>query len=288
MKFKVSLPLPVSGRQIQYTEITNQQFFVLQKYLTTDNLLSISSAFDELITELTGVNSKELFAVDKFCLLIDMRSIFLGNSVELRTANELNIKLPLSDVYSNVSTQLEQSNLFEHIDIDGMVIKLAPPRNFISNDVEDMILNNIYSVKLEDKELFFDDFTQAEQIAFSNTLPADVVRKISAHITRCHDCTSTIKLIKANDAIGLEELSFGLYDNTMIKFLSLIYSNNLMSLYELQYDLISRLQLLTYDHYMRLTPNESRIFINLHNKHIKEQKAKETSQQLPGKGISGA
>lgn len=285
MKFKLNYTLPISDRRIKYTEITNQQLFTIQKYITAEDDVSITEAFDELIDTITDIESRNMFSIDKFCLLMDMRSVFLGNQLELKTNKDINIKLSVSHILNRVTEVVTHGTLFNTININDISIRLALPRTLFIKDINELLSACIYTINDSDNHYRFDDFTRDQQLEFINSLPAEAFRQISPFLEQCQDAVKGINLIDAKESIGLEEIPLNLYDKTMVQFLKVIYSNDLMSFYELQYDLISRLQLVSYNHFMEMTPNESRIFVNLHNKHIKEQSSKESTNQLPGQGI---
>ena len=84
MQFKIPYDLPVARKRVAYAEITNAMHFAMLKHLATENLELIERMFDDLIAETTGEDPNAMFVLDKFCLLMDMRSIAMGDRVELR------------------------------------------------------------------------------------------------------------------------------------------------------------------------------------------------------------
>ena len=64
-------------------------------------------------------------------------------------------------------------------------------------------------------------------------------------------------------------------------FLKNIFTDDLYNYYELQYNLSNKMSV-SYDHFMKMSPNECKLFINFYNKEMKKQ---EEAQQKQGGGM---
>jgi len=79
-----------------------------------------------------------------------------------------------------------------------------------------------------------------------------------------------ITLIDANESIGVEKFSIDLIGNGVMQFITSIFSTSLESFYELVY-IFSNTITPGSDIFFELSPVESKILLNQHNKRVKEE-----------------
>jgi hypothetical protein len=115
-----------------------------------------------------------------------------------------------------------------------------------------------------------DNFSKLEQVEFYKSLPANVFSVINAFIVNVNNQLNDISIISKNDELGIDEVQLSIFDNTLFSLLKLLYRDDLMNFYEQQYSFIRKMKF-SQDHFMKMTPNESRLYINLFNKDIKAQ-----------------
>lgn len=282
MQFKIAYTLPISKRKIYYTELTNADYFSIIKHIAANDDASIEIMFDELIEQITSVSGHKLFAADKFCLLLDLRSIVLGDYIEFKSNTNAIARLKISDIINVIWPVLSENNFEKSITSDIFSIRIATPRRFITTDLDSLIVNSICSINDGESEYDFSEFSTKEQEIVLKSLPADIFSKIIEHVKECQRVIHDTHIIKSNKTLEIDEIPFKLFDNTMFEFLKAIFSGDLMNFYELQYSLLTKLGI-SYDHFMKMTPNESKIFINLHSKEIKKQEESKNRNNTPGR-----
>lgn len=285
MRFKIPFDLPVAKRRVCYAELNNAHHFNSIKYMSTGDDDVMENMFHELLHDLTGEDATKMFAVDKFCLLLDIRSVALGDKIEFKTNTHAKASFTLSSVLNNIRSAIEPITLQHHIRVGDIVLTTTVPRKMQTTNVDDLVHNSIYTIQDQEDVYYFDDMSNTEQQALLASLPADVLNSIINNINQNQTAVQHAHLIKQNSEIGIDAMPFGLYDNSLFAFLKSIYSDDLMSFYELQYSMITKLHI-SYDHFMKMTPNECRVFINIHNKEMKKQeeaqKASDPKSRFPG------
>lgn len=270
MRFKIPFDLPASKRQVKYVEFNNSHHFNVIKYMSTNDDVVIENMFNEVIQDLTGEDATKMFAIDKFCLLLDIRSVALGDKIEFKTNIQAKASFNISSVLNSVRSVIEPAALDHEIRVGDIVITTSVPRRLQTSNVDDLVHNSIYSIRDNNDVYYFDDMSNKDQQALMSSLPAEVLNDIIDCINKNQSIIKDTYIIRENADIGIDAIPFGLYDNSLFVFLKSIYSEDLMGFYELQYSLITKLHI-SYDHFMQMTPNECRVFINIHNKEMKKQ-----------------
>lgn len=276
MRFKIPFDLPASKRQVKYVEFNNSHHFNVIKYMSTNDDAVIENMFNEVIQDLTGEDATKMFAIDKFCLLLDIRSVALGDKIEFKTNIQAKASFNISSVLNNIKSVIEPATLDHEIRVGDIAITTSVPRRLQTSNVDDLVHNSIYSIRDNNDVYYFDDMSNKEQQALMSSLPAEVLNNIIDCINKNQNIIKDTYIIRENTDIGIDAIPFGLYDNSLFVFLKSIYSEDLMGFYELQYSLITKLHI-SYDHFMQMTPNECRVFINIHNKEMKKQEEAQKS-----------
>lgn len=279
MRFKIPFDLPASKRRVHYTEFNNLHHFNVIKYMSTNDDSIIEDMFNNIIHELTHEDTSKMFAVDKFCLLLDIRSVALGDKIEFKTNTQVKASFNLSSILNTIRTVVEPAQLSHDVHVGDVVLTTCVPRRLQTSSVDDLVHNSLYTIQDGHDVYYFDDMSLQEQQALLASLPADVLNNILENINKNQTVIKDTFLIRENSNIGIESLPFGLYDNSLFAFLKSIYAEDLMGFYELQYSLITKLHI-SYDHFMQMTPNECRVFINIHNKEMKKQEDAQKSNDL--------
>ena len=270
MQFKIPFDLPVAKKRAHYTEFNNLHHFNVIKYMSTNDDDIIENMFDDVVNDLTSEDASKMFAIDKFCLLLDIRSVALGDKIEFKTNTQAKASFNLSAILNHIRAIIKPAQFSHDVHVGDVILKTSIPRKLQTSNVDDLVHNSIYTIQDGNSVYYFDDMSLVEQQALLASLPADVLNRVLENISKSQEVIKDTFLIKENTNIGIEAFPFGLYDNSLFAFLKSIYSEDLMGFYELQYSLITKLHI-SYDHFMQMTPNECRVFINIHNKEMKKQ-----------------
>jgi hypothetical protein len=140
------------------------------------------------------------------------------------------------------------------------------PKNLIINENEDIVFHcidningiNVNTITPHEKKLIFD------------TLPACIYNDIKKYIIETTDFFDKGNIFTIATFDLLKNFKLNPFNTSFIEFIKSIYSDNLTNFYDLQFNLITKLNL-SYEHFMSMTFNESRMYVALQNKEIKKQ-----------------
>ena len=139
--FYTTLFLPGCKKNIRIKEINNYYYLDIIKYIQNNDINDINYFLDYIITENTDANISELYSIDKFCILIEMRSISIGNTIEF-VINNTHIKYNLSDLCKDIQILNLKSSI---VDLHGLEISVNMPKNLIINTMKYNIFIFIYN-----------------------------------------------------------------------------------------------------------------------------------------------
>jgi len=288
-QFTYTAYLPGCQETIQIKELQFGRYKHLLKAMTNDNNSVIAEFFDNLLQDLciSDIPIDRCTFLDKLILLLTIRSINISPDLELtvtcpETQSTFNYSLLITDVID----RLQNLNLPESIynttktyNDGNLIIHLGMP-SIINIDACDLLLPEtvIKKILLNDKDI---TTTKREII---ERLPITILKDIKEYITYFSSALSDIKLIsiqspfaKINNSI---EIPLNLFSNSIIEFLKICFKKNLLSVYELEYFLLSKLNI-GYELLKTSTPAELNIYINMFRdeKH-EEEKAHKSNKAL--------
>lgn len=280
--FYIKQYIPTLEKTIFYKELTNYTYFALLKYINNSDERGIADYFNEIIETHLKIPIK-LNSLEKFLILFDIRSICVGDSIELKLKSNATAKLSIFSMLENIKRHISNINFNRSYIFDDLTLNLSAPANFIVDRDDDIYENVLESVTYNNETFFISTFSTIEKADFFKSLPAKAFNFINSYINDISNKLSDVNIISRNELVGIEEMPLNIFDNTMFNLLKLLYNDDLMNFYEQQYSFIKKLQF-TNDHFMKMTPNESRLFINLFNKDIKAQ---EEAQSKNSNSYSG-
>lgn len=271
--FKISFNLPFSKKKISLREISNFYYLDLLKYLENNNSYDIEYYFNFLITELTNIDATDLSNIDKFYILLELRALSLGSNIDLLQENT-NFKINIDNILTKL-TDLNLSN--KHFYADNIKYELSIPKNLYFDESID-----IYHATIAKIDEF--NMSHMHDIDLASMLPANIFTYIKNYVINTKNLLDNYSILDKKMYSSIEEWPLNVYNNSLFDFLKLIYHDNLMNFYEMQFNLITKMHI-SYDHFMSMTFNESKLFINLQNKEIKKQeeaeKKKNSGYPLP-------
>ena len=261
--------LPTINDTVYYSELTNFTYFSLLKYINNSDNRGVQQCFDEIVVNHIKTPTT-LSSLDKFLILLDMRSICVGDSIELKLKTGNAARLSIFSILENIKSKVKDINFRKSCVIDDITLNLYIPTNILVDREDDIYESVVESVEFNGIASRLDVFTKEQKEEFFKSLPATAFNYISQYVIDVREQIKDINIINSNTLLEIEEVPFNLFDNTLFMFLKLLYTDDLMNFYEQQYSFIKKLKF-THDHFMKMTPNESRLFINLYNKDIKTQ-----------------
>lgn len=269
--FYIKQHLPVLGRDVKYRELTNSQYFTLLKYLSNSDKQGIVDCFDIILRENLLDSYEDLTCIDKFLILLDIRSICVGDSIELRLETAGSAKLSLISIIESIKDKISKKKLSSTFNLSSdITINLKLPKEMMLTEVDKVIDSAIHNIIIGNQVYKIENFNEQEKNDFFQSLPANVYKQIIDFIEHIQQELKDICIVNRNEMLGIQEIPLNVFDGTLFAVLRTLYGEDLMGFYELQYSMIKKIGI-SYEHFMEMTPNESKLFINLYNRDIKQQ-----------------
>jgi hypothetical protein len=158
---------------------------------------------------------------------------------------------------------------------------LSTPKSFDTENIDKIYKEIIDKIKIDEDIIDFYSLTDEDKDHIINNLPANLAQELLEYIEFCQDISQNIDIIKGNDRIGLDSVPLRVFDKTLFMFLKNTFGNDLMGFYELQFNMMSKLNVSS-DNFMKMSPAECKIFIQFYNQDMKRQEdAQKSSGSMP-------
>lgn len=267
MKFYFNCYLPCLNKNIKIYEIKNDNVLSLIKFITNDFTDDIIDAFEEILK--SSLKDEEIYQdlniIDKFFILLSLRANCISNEIEFNTG-AIKTRVILTILLNDLSKKIKNIDKKIAVIEDEMYIKLGLPKKLYIKDIDDAFLSVIDQIILPNEVITFQDLSYKEQQEIIEKLPGSFTKQIFNFIEETNNYFKSIYLFRKKET----QISLGLYDNTIFELLKIIFKDNLYDFYEMQYSLTTKVNI-SYDHFCNQTPNESKLYVTLHNEHIKQQ-----------------
>ena len=237
--------------EYRITELSYFDYKQLVKELLTDDLSTLNNIFDRLFKENVHTK-KEVTAFDKFKCLLYIRSLILGEEIEINY-NKKNYKLNIDNIIEK--TYIEESDLIsEYLSFKNF-------DTFFIENLTNELYKNLKSINLNGKKIDLSNFNiQQKEEIFDNITDLNFTQMM-------HDCSDYLK--KSN--IDILDKKLLVYTGDILYFLKNIFNSSLDNLYDFEYILIKQLNLNTND-FKNYSFTELKIFYNKIVKEFKQQK----------------
>ena len=259
--FSVEIKLP-SGKRKRIQELNNKQYLTIIKYCENEDYRGLSLFFDDLYL------SKDLDIFDRLYTLIYVRMIFVNDCLSFNTKENREVDISLSIVLD----KLEQNytNLNKRVEHDNIVIDLGLPTCLYFETIEDIFNNVIQKITINNESIDFISLSDNDKKAIQDNLPTTIFKKLKAYIDSLSENLLDIEVIESNETLGISEIKLSIIGNGVMQFIAMIYGNNLRSFYEFIYAFYAHITNGS-DVFFDISPVESKILLNIHNKRIQEE-----------------
>jgi len=283
LEFTTKIYLPILKQTIRFKNLNNSHYFDILKFITNNDEEGLNDYFENLILNLIIDKSIicNLSNLEKFLILLEMRSSSVGDSLQITGNNSSKIDLSIISIKNIIQSKLDKLDLTKILKCENnYTVFLSIPKTFLIDNIDKMYTEIIDKIEIDDEILNFFDLTDVEKELIISNIPATISGNILTYIKNIQSCISDINIITGNEKFGLETIKLSVFDKTMFLFLKSIFTDDLYNYYELQYSLSNKMNV-SYDHFMKMSPNECKLFINFYNKEMKKQ---EEAQQKQGVG----
>jgi hypothetical protein len=281
IEFTSKIYLPILKETVRFRNLNNNHYFDILKFITNNDDDGLNEYFENLL--LTLIVNKSFFSklsnLEKFLILLDLRSISVGDQLQITGLNSIKVDLSLMSIKNSINDKILNSNFKKTLNFDkNCNISLSIPKTFFVDDIDKIYTEIIDNIEMDKEIINFCDLTNEEKLLILDKIPATTSGDILQFITNIQNVISNINIITGNEKFGLETIKLSVFDKTMFMFLKSIFTDDLYNYYELQFNLSNKMNV-SYDHFMKMSPNECKLFINFYNKEMKKQ---EEAQQKQG------
>lgn len=284
MKFTTKIHLPILKKEIRYSTIKNSNYFDIIKFITNNDDEGLNNYFEWILSEIIVDKSivSKLSNIEKFLIILDNRSITIGDTLQLKSNTSSKIQFLISSIKNSIINNFKELELTKTFESKGFKIELSAPKSLIIQDIDKIYREIINKIEIENEIIDINSLTDFEKEAIISNLPANISVHIMEYIKNIQEVTSKTYIIAENSKLGLENIPANVFDSTFFMFLKSIFADELPNFYELQFQLIHKIHI-SYDHFMSMTPNECKIYIKLYNNEIKKQEEAESkaSSSMP-------
>lgn len=278
--FTSKLYLPILKKEIRYESLINYHYFNILKFITNNDDEGLNYYFEDIVKNL--IVDKDLYSklsnLEKFLILLDMRSTSVGDTLQLNGSTATRIDLSLNSIKNNIINKFKEIEITKTIIHDTVKVHLSIPKQFFIDDIDKMYHEIIDKIEINDEILYYFNLTDLEKEGIINYIPAGIAGDMLNFIKTSQDIIATINIVTGNPKFGLDNIQLSVFDKNMFFFLKSIYTDDLYNYYDLQYNLSNKMNV-SYEHFMKMSPNECKMFINFYNKDISKQEEAQSKQQ---------
>jgi hypothetical protein len=280
VNYTTKLFLPILKQNIRYQNITNKNYFDIIRFITNNDDEGLNEYFEWLLYDIIVDKEivKKLTNIEKFLILLDNRANTIGNTLQIKNDKNAKIELSIIVIKNDIIKNLNYLNLIKVVNSEKYTVELSLPKTLIIENIDEIYKQIFNKIKIGEDEIQFSLLTDQEKLDIINIMPADISAEMMDFIKKTKEDLTKIKIITENTKVGLENIDLNSYDSTLFMFLKSIFKDSLINFYELQYSLITKMSV-SYDQFIKMTPNECKLYIKLYNDEKRREQEEQEKQQ---------
>jgi hypothetical protein len=282
MKFTSKMLLPIQNVEVRYDAITNEHYWQILKFNVNKDDEGLNDYFEWLLkTLITNKNVIEsLTNVEKFLILLDIRSVSLGDKIQMNGNNNSSLEIFLSSIKDNIIKKIKNIELTKISKMENQKITFCIPKSLVIDNIDKIYKEIIDKIEIEDHLLKFFNLTEFDKNDIIGNLPAKFSTEMLNFVTYIQEIFNKINIITGNDKFGMQNIPLNVFDSTLFTFLKTIFGEDLISFYETEFNLIYKMKF-SHEHYLKMTPNECKLYVNFFNEEMKRQEEAQSKQSSP-------
>ena len=187
MDFSSKLFLPILGKEIRYSSLNNKNYLDILKYVTNgddDGLINyFEKILEENLTDKLLIN--KLSNIEKFLILLDLRSVLLGDKLQLINKENINIDLSISSIRDNLINNIKNIELIKIVNYNNIQLCLSIPKSLNIEDIDQIYKELIKEIKIEEDNVDFYSLTDEEKETIISNIPANLAQEILNFLEIC-------------------------------------------------------------------------------------------------------
>ena len=297
MTFHFPVLIPSLNRYVNFREVTNRQYKNIIKFSQNADDKNLEIYFNSLIDELNDdITHTDINKIDKFCILLMVRSVSIGPEMKLTLTCE-----ETGELYTGT---IDLNKILEYICnfnvIKGRKVKINSdvsvhvdtPSQLYSDagDLIGLISDSISEVIVNQKKWTLSSLPADERVNIVNKLPGITFMKVleyaDKYITRFDDVVIFTDKSPHVDNADPTEYKLGLYDNSMYDFIKMCYSIDLQEYYTLIYTLCETMKF-SAEYIESITPIEANLFVSYKQAEVARQNEDNKRQSNSSPTVGG-
>jgi hypothetical protein len=175
----------------------------------------------------------------------------------------------------NISNILEKIDHFQNdfervINIQNFTVELGLPNLIYFRDINDIYISTIKSIKLNNNTLNFSTLSLEQKEEVLAYIPNIFFKHINTYISQISKQLQSFVLIERNTSFNINEINTDIISNEFMGFILSIFTTGLKSFFDMMYVFTTKLNI-DGSTFLNLTPLDSRVLLNIHNKDIDDQ-----------------
>jgi hypothetical protein len=276
--FKSKTLLPKSGKTIYISQIQNQEFVELQKYLFENDDEQIADFFEHLLVQHCDVNANKLYNIDKFTCLLKLRSMSCGDVINFTmNSSEINMSLSMVEIINKLFYFKTSEQLKYTISPDvHAIIDCSTNLFFAEDDAHFSMVKQIVSTNSATVDV--SELSNIQKQMLFNSIDSSIIHSINRYIA---NSSQSICIVPSNESLQIGEVSISPFNNTMFEFIKFIFKDDLFNAYKMMYVLSSKANI-DMQSLNAMAPVEQQMYAKFLIEDIEEQnrQLKETSSNL--------
>jgi hypothetical protein len=157
-------------------------------------------------------------------------------------------------------------------------INLGLPTVMYFDDNYNIFNSVIRNIQIKDTFIDFNKLSVKERDNILTLLPSRLATKINNYIDSLRKNIGEIILIDSNEVFDIQQYSVDILSNRTMLFVCSLYSHNLIDYFETLYGYVTKISADS-GFYKDLSPVETRIILNIHNKAVEKENKELKKQQ---------
>jgi hypothetical protein len=157
-------------------------------------------------------------------------------------------------------------------------INLGLPTVIYFNESYNIFNSVIRTIQIKDTFIDFSKLSVDERDNILNLLPSRIANKINNYIDSIRRDIGDIILIDSKEEFDIQQYSVDILSNRTMLFVCSLYSHNLIDYFDTMYGYVTKISADS-EFYRSLSPVETRIILNIHNKSVEKENKELKNQQ---------
>ena len=282
--------MPSQARDVKFYELQNREYLNILKFLQNQDDDNLEIFLENLIQKTCTEPDlyKEFNRLDKYCIILSVIMICIGNTLEYtltcsETEKQFNVEIVLSDIISKINN-INFSDITISLTGDDYM-KVSGPTSL--RGVSDNIIQTLH---INNKTFDMTQYSTDQLDVIVRDLPYNVFAHLRDTFQNIHnDCQDIIYFSYRSphvDDAKPTEYKFNIYDSSFFEFIKTLLKEDLLGYYKIFYALTTKFKFdMTY--IQSITPSETKMYLSFVKEDIKLRQEQKQKQATAGKSTMG-